>query len=145
VSRRSSGPYVGCHGEAGMITAFVAVLAVALFAVVGLAVDSGRAISAQSIVANEAGQAARTGAGQLSVNALRDGHVALDDAAAIQKAEEYMAFSGHPGTAWVNDGVVTVRVVEAVSTTILGIVGIRTITVSASASASDVSGVAGQG
>jgi len=133
------------RGETGMITAFVAVLAVALFAVVGLAVDSGRAISAQSIAANEAGQAARTGAGQLSVNALRNGHVALNDASAIQKAEQYMASSGLPGTAWVDDGIVTVRVVEAVPTTILGIVGVQTITVTATASASDVSGVAGQG
>jgi hypothetical protein len=56
-----------------------------------------------------------------------------------------MLISGHAGTAWVHDGVISVRVVEAVPTTILGIVGVRTITVSATASATDVSGVAGQG
>ena len=63
-----------------MLTAFVAVLAVALFAIVGMAVDSGRAIAAQRLVADEAGQAARAGAGQLSVDALRDGRLAIDDA-----------------------------------------------------------------
>ena len=56
-----------------------------------------------------------------------------------------MVLSGHPGTAWVHDGIVSVRVVEAVPTTILGIVGVRTITVSATVSASDISAVAGQG
>lgn len=128
-----------------MITAFVAVLAVALFAVVGLAVDSGRAISAQRILADEAGQAARAAAGRLSVNSLRNGQVTIEDASAIDAAKQYMSLCGHPATAWVDDDTVTVRVVEVVPTTILGIVRINTITVSATASASDLSGVAGQG
>ena len=133
------------RGEAGMLTAFVAVLTVALLAIVGMAVDSGRAISAQRLAADEAAQAARAGAGRLSINALRDGRLVIDGASAVRAAEQYMSLSGHPGTAWVHDGIVSARVVEAVPTTILGIVGVRTITVSATASASDVSGVAGQG
>jgi Flp pilus assembly protein TadG len=131
--------------ETGMLTAFVAVLAVALLAVAGMAVDFGRAIAAQRLATDEAGQAARAGAGRLSVNALRDGRVSINDASAIEAAEQYMLICGHPGTAWVHDGVVTVRVVEVVPTTVLGIVGVSTITVSAMASAADVSGVAGQG
>jgi hypothetical protein len=110
-----------------------------------MAVDSGRAISAQRLLADEASQAARAGAGRLSVNALRDGRLVIDGASAVQAAEKYMVLDGHPGTAWVHNGIVSVRVVESVPTTILGIVGVRTITVSATASASDVSGVAGQG
>jgi hypothetical protein len=145
VSWPSSNLQCSARGETGMLTAFVAVLAVALFAIAGLAVDSGRAFSAQGLIADEAGQAARAGAGQLSVSALRDGRVALDDASAVRAAEHYMALAGHPCTAWVRGGIVSVRVVEAVPTTVLGIVGVRTITVSATASASDVSGVAGQG
>ncbi|MGO9341307.1 MAG: hypothetical protein ACLP6E_02125 [Acidimicrobiales bacterium] len=130
--------------ETGILTAFVAVLAVALLAIVGLAVDCGRAVSAQSLAVDEAGQAARAGAAQLSVNALRNGHLQIDGTAAVRAAEQYMVLSGHPGTASVHNGVVTVRVVEAVPTTILGIVGVRSISVSATASASDVTGVAGR-
>ncbi len=129
--------------ETGMLTAFVAVLVVALLAVVGLAVDTGRAISSQRVLADEAGQAARAGAGRLSLNALRDGRISIDDGAAVLAAEQYMELSGHPGTAWVHDGTVSVRAVEEVPTTILGIVGVRTITVNATASASDVIGLAG--
>ena len=144
MTHRQVGPRV-VRDETGILTAFVAVLTVALLAIAGMAVDSGRAIAAQRLVADEAGQAARAGAGRLSVNALRNGRVSINDAAAIEAAEHYMLVSGHPGTAWVQDGVITVRVVEAVPTTILGIVGVPTITVSATASAVDVSGVAGQG
>jgi Flp pilus assembly protein TadG len=131
--------------ETGVLSAFVAVLIVALLAIVGLAVDSGRAISAQRVLADEASQAARAGASRLSVSSLRDGRLAINDACAVQTAEQFMASFGHPGTARVRDGVVTVQVVEAVPTTILGMVGVRTITVSATASASNVSGVTGQG
>jgi hypothetical protein len=131
--------------EAGVLTAFVAVLAVALLAIVGLAVDCGRAISAQVLAADEAGQAARVGAAQLSLNALRDGRLEINEAHAVQMAEQYMELAGHPGTASVHGGIVTVRVEEAMPTTILGIVGVQSIEVSATASASDVSGVTGQG
>ena len=127
--------------ESGVLTAYVAVLAVALLAIVGMAVDSGRAISAQRLAADEAEQAARSGATQLSVEGLRDGRLVLDPAAAVRAAEEYTLLSGHPGTATVAGGVVTVRVVVVVPTTILGIVGVTRIVVSATASASDISGV----
>jgi hypothetical protein len=132
------------HDEAGVLSAFLAVLAVALLAIVGVAVDTGRAIAAQRLAADEAEQAARTGADQLSIEALRTGAITIDDAAAILKAEQYTVLVGHPGTATVTDGVVTVRVVVAVPTTILGVVGVKTITVSATASATDVAGVTGQ-
>ncbi len=131
--------------EAGVLTAFVAVLAVALLAIVGLAVDCGRAIAAQGLAADEAGQAARVGAAQLSLNALRAGRLVINESHAVRMAEQYMVLAGHPGTASVQGGTVTVSVKEAMPTTILGIVGIRSIVVSATSSATDVSGVTGQG
>jgi len=132
----------GIHrDESGVLTAYVAVLAVALLATVGMAVDSGRAIAAQRLAADEAEQAARSGATQLSVQGLRDGRLVLDPAAAVRAAEQYTQQSGHPGTATVSSGIVTVRIVVVVPTTILGIVGVNRIVVSATASASDVSGV----
>jgi hypothetical protein len=132
------------HDESGVLTAYVAVLAMALLAIVGMAVDSGRAIAAQGLAAGEAEQAARAGAGQLSLQGLRDGQLYVDPSAAVRTAEASMVRSGHPGTATVSNGIVTVRVVVVVPTTILGIVGVQSITVSATASASDVSGVTKQ-
>jgi hypothetical protein len=130
--------------ESGVLTAYVAVLAVALLAIVGMAVDSGRAIAAQGLAAGEAEQAARAGAGQLSVQGLRDGQLYVDTSGAVKAAEAYTLLSGHPGTATVSNGIVTVRVVVVVPTTILDIVGVQNIVVSATASASDVSGVTEQ-
>jgi len=50
--------------------------------------------------------------------------------------------SGHPGTAAVTGGVVTVKISYEVPTDILGIIGVDQLRVSAAASAVDVNGVA---
>ena len=56
-------------------------------------------------------------------------------------AEAYTVSSGHPGTASVTDGKVTVIVRYRIPTSILGIVGISSLSVSATASAVNVYGV----
>jgi Flp pilus assembly protein TadG len=126
------------------LSAYVAVLAVALLVIVGMAVDTGRAITAQRLAADEAEQAARSGEGQLSIQALRDGRVGLNVPSAVEAAENYTVLSGHPGVATVINGMVTVRIVVTIPTTILGIAGVKTITVSANSSASDVRGITKQ-
>ena len=131
--------------ESGVLTAFVAVTAVALLVIVGLGVDTNRAIAAQRLAADEAEQAARTGAGQISVEGLREGRVTLDDSAAVMAATGFTVLNGHPGTATAGDGTVRVRVAISVPTVILGIVGIRALNVVGTAQASDVSGVSGSG
>jgi hypothetical protein len=129
-------------GESGVFSAFLAVLAVAMLLLVGLVVDVGRAIAVQRLAADEAEQAARTGAGQISVNSLRQGQVSINSQSAITAAERYTVQSGQPGIATVNDGTVSVRVVVVLPTTILDIADIKSMTVSATASASDVAGIA---
>jgi Flp pilus assembly protein TadG len=133
------------HDESGILSAFVAVIAVALLVIVGLGVDTGRAIAAQRLAVDEAEQAARAGASQLSTQALRQGRVSLDDPAAQRAAVDFTLSGGHPGTATVADGVVTVRVEVVVPTVILGIVDVRSITVVGTARASDVHGVTSSG
>ncbi len=125
----------------GSLTAFVALLLVALVALGGLVLDGGSAFSAQQAAANEAEQAARAGAGALSVDALRAGSLQLDDQAAVAAAEAFTAAAGHPGVATVVAGVVSVRIAYRIPTSVLGIVGISTLPVSATASAVDVQGV----
>jgi hypothetical protein len=128
--------------EEGSISAFLAVFALALFALMGLVLDGGSAINAQQTAYDEAEQAARAGAGALSVDGLRTGSVTIDSQAAIAAAVAYTVSSGHPGTASVANGRVTVEVHYRIPTSILGIVGISTLTVSATASATNLHGVA---
>jgi hypothetical protein len=67
--------------------------------------------------------------------------VALDAPAAIAAAEEFAVVSGHPGTASVNGGVVTVQVRYRIPTAVLGIIGISYLSVAAEASAENLHGV----
>ena len=133
------------HNESGMLSAFVAVIAVALLVIVGLGVDTSRAVAVQRQAADEAEQAARTGAGQVSVGALRAGHLSLDDPAAVQVAQAFIEAGGYSGTAVAGDGTVRVKVNASVPTAILGMVGIRYLYVVGTAEASDVQGVSESG
>jgi Flp pilus assembly protein TadG len=123
------------------VTAFVALLLVAIFVVMGMVVDGGSAFTARQAAADEAEQAARAGAGALSVDALRAGTLRLDPQQAVAAAVAFTVAAGHPGTATVSGGTVHVRIDYRIHTEILGIVGIDTLPVSASASAIDVQGV----
>ena len=127
--------------ERGSLSAFVALLLVAIFVLMGLVVDGGLAASAREQAAEEAAQAARAGAGSISVEALRSGQVQIDDSEAIATAEQFMVAAGHPGVATVSSGRVQVEISYRVPTVILGIVGVTTLPVSAAATAVDVSGV----
>lgn len=128
-------------GESGSLSAFMAVFCLALFLLIGLVVDAGRAISFRSAALAEAQQAARAGAGQLSVGALRSGQVEIDPADAIDAADAYLASVGAPGTTSVVGQTVTVHIAADEPTVILGIIGIDRIVVSVSASAVNVHGV----
>ena len=128
--------------QQGSITAFVVLLLVALVALMGLVVDGGSAFTARQAAADEAEQAARAGAGALSVDALRSGSLQVDPPAAVAAAEAFAEAAGHPATASVSDSVVTVYIRYRIPTEVLGIVGISTLPVSATASATDVQGVA---
>ena len=109
--------------EEGSISAFVVLMLVAVFVLMGLVVDGGSALSARQSATDEAEQAARAGAGALSVSALRSGVVQIDQQQAIEAAEEFTVAAGHPGTASVSSGTVTVQIHYRIRTEILGIIG----------------------
>jgi Flp pilus assembly protein TadG len=129
------------NGEHGIVAAYVTLLVVPLLALLGLVCDGGRAMAARQAAAAEAADAARAGAGQLSVAALREGTLALDQPAARRAAFAATVAAGHPGRVLVTQSQVTVVVSYRVPTLLLGIVGVPSIAVSASASAVDVAGV----
>ena len=114
---------------------------IAVFVLMGLVVDGGSELSARQAATDEAEQAARAGAGALSVAALRSGVVQLNESAAVGAAENFTVAAGHPGTATELSGTVTVSIRYRINTEILGIVGVHSLPVSASASAVDVRGV----
>ena len=127
--------------EVGSLTAFVAVFALALFSLTGLAVDGGRAVAARSQAAGAAEQAARAGAGQISVAAIRSGQVVVDPTAAHDAAERSLDAAGLSGVVIVNANTVTVRVDTSEATVMLGVIGIDHIGISVSATATNVHGV----
>jgi hypothetical protein len=127
--------------ESGSLSAFMAVFCLTLFLLIGLVVDAGRAISFRAAALAEAQQAARAGAGQLSVGALRSGLVEIDPADAIEASDAYLASVGAAGTTSVVGQTVTVHIATHEPTVILGIIGINRIVVSVSASAINVHGV----
>jgi hypothetical protein len=77
----------------------------------------------------------------VSVAALRSGSLQIDSTEAVAAAEAFTVAAGHPGVATVSGGVVRVEVSYRVPTQVLGIVGISTLPVSASATAVDEEGV----
>ena len=98
------------RSEEGSFTVFLAVLAVALFALVGLVIDGGRAVAAQSAASGDAEQAARVGAAQISIQAARSGIVAIDPVAAARAANDYLQAVGSPGQVTVSGQTVIVRI-----------------------------------
>ncbi len=129
------------RNQNGSLSAFVVLLLVALIALLGLVVDGGSALSARQAAADEAEQAARAGAGALSVEGLRTGSLRIDPPVAVAAAEAFTRDAGHPGTAWVVGETVSVEIRYRIPTEVLGLVGINSLPVSAVASAVDVQGV----
>jgi Flp pilus assembly protein TadG len=127
--------------DEGSLSAFLAFFGVTLFVLVGLVVDGGRALASRRQAIDVAEQAARTGADQLNVDSLRKGTYIVDPAAAEIAAEHALATSGLAGTVSVSGDEVTVEVRTVMHTAILGIVGLRAISVSGTATAVDVHGV----
>jgi hypothetical protein len=115
------------HGdERGQVTAFVVVMMVALLALGGLVIDGGNALAAKRRAVDEADGAARAGAEALAVSDYRtSGSLDPDPGLAVEAARDYLARAGHDGAVRVEGGDVVVSVTIDEHTTILGIVGVR--------------------
>lgn len=90
--------------ERGSVTALVAVVAIALVMVAGMAYDGGKVIAAHAAARSHAAKAARAGAQEIDLTVLRQsGQTTLDPAAAEAAALAYLEETG------TTDGVVTVE------------------------------------
>lgn len=122
--------------EDGVATVFVVVITAALLVMAGLVLDGGRALDGKSRAVEEAQEAARAGAQALDLDAFRtSGHGSLSPGKAMAAAQSYLAATGDAGTVSVNGAAVTVTVTRVEHTQILQIVGLSTLTSTASATA----------
>jgi hypothetical protein len=130
------------RGDDGTVTAFVVCFTIALIAVAGLVVDGGSILAARQHAFEDADAAARAGAQAIDVAALRDGQpVSLNPDRARQLAEAQLAASGERGTVAVNGDQVTVVITRTQPLSILGFVGLSSVTIHASGTARAVRGV----
>lgn len=99
------------RGDRGSVSAFVAVVALALVMVAGMAYDGGQVVAAQATARDVAASAARAGAQEIDLDRLRgSGDPVLDAERAVASAEAFLAQAGYPGTVAVDGSAVTVTV-----------------------------------
>lgn len=130
------------RSDRGSVSALVAVVALGLVMVAGLAYDGGQIVAAQGIARDIAANAARAGAQEVDLDELRaTGNAQLDPEAAAAAAQAYLADTGHEGTVDVAGPTVTVTVRVVQPMTILPL---PDRTVAATDSATAVTGPEGE-
>ncbi|MEY9963380.1 hypothetical protein ABIA33_001413 [Streptacidiphilus sp. MAP12-16] len=136
---RRSAPRPGPDTDQGSVTAFTAVVFLALLGFAGLVVDGGMALDARVQALGQAEDAARAGAGAIDTEALRlENLVALRPEVAQQRALDYLSGSAATGTALADTQSVTVTVTVHTPTHLLSLFGVPEITECASATAHPV-------
>jgi uncharacterized iron-regulated membrane protein len=98
--------------DRGQMTGLIAILAIGLIAVAGMAYDGGQFIRSYTEASDLAEAAARAGAQAVPQESLLAGAPSLDAAAAQARVDEFLAAAGHPdsGTVSINGNQVTVTV-----------------------------------
>jgi len=121
---------------------YVAVLSVGLLVLCGLVIDGGYVLAGRRRAIDEANSAARAGAEALATGDYRTGgQVTLDPDRAEAASQDFLAATGHNGTVTVNGDQVTVQTSFEQPTALLGIIGIRSVTVSGRGRARAVRGI----
>ena len=99
------------RGDAGFVSAWTVVIAVACWAMVGLVVDGGRALRERSSAFGAAAAAARAGVQEIDERAAVLGALELDEEEAENSADKYLEDRGFDGRVTFDglDVIVTVR------------------------------------
>ena len=123
-----------CERGSVLITGLL--LSVALIMVIGFAVDVGHAFLVKRHLASIADDAALSGSQAINVQALHEGHLQLNPGQAQSEAQHTIAANPSvTGQVNATASSVTVTVTRRVPTILLGIVGLRTLTIDAHATA----------
>jgi len=71
--------------------------------------------------------------------------VAVDPASAVTTAESFMVTAGRPGTAWVAGNTVYAQINYREPTQLLDLIGVTSLQITVTESATDISGVTSEG
>jgi hypothetical protein len=130
--------------QSGRVTAFVVIIVTAVLLFAGLVLDGGLALAAKVRALGEAQEAARAGAQEIDLTAYRaNGVLRLEPQQASAAARNYLAAAGHTGTVSVAGNTVNVTVTVSQSTQLLPLIGIGSITVTATGQAQPQRGISG--
>jgi Flp pilus assembly protein TadG len=129
------------RSDAGTVSVFVVVIAMALIAVTGLVLDGGRLLAARREAQDIAANAARAGAQALDEHQLRSGHKVLDTRAGASAVDRYLTQTPARGTSRITADTVTVTVRLRVRPLLLALAGVGHQTVTATERARAVQGV----
>ncbi|AYD91003.1 pilus assembly protein [Actinomyces sp. 2119] len=132
------------HRQRGSLSVFVVVIAAVLLLLAGLCIEGGRVLNARATLTDQAEQAARSGAQQLADGGVRQGDaVVLDTQAAGLAARSYLAGVGLSGGSEVTVGASTVSVTveRDVPTTMLRLVGLRSVHITSTGEARTATGI----
>jgi hypothetical protein len=124
--------------ERGSLSAFVVSITMACMSLVAFVHDTGRSLSHYVSLADSAQNAARIGA--QSISDIRLGNPRIDTVNAVRRAQSYLKRQGLEGNITSDDQSVTVRIQQAVPSTMLGSVGVRVKVISVTRSALVVGG-----
>jgi hypothetical protein len=128
--------------DAGMISAFVVAMMLGLFAVLGLGLDPGLALASKVQAIGQAQQAARAGAQQIDLTTYRTtGKLQLDPDAAVTAAQHFLGVEHAVGHVAVAGNTVTVTITAHYRTQLWALIGVDTITVHATGSATPQRGI----
>ena len=123
--------------ERGSITIWLALTSLSMIVLVGLAVDLGGQVHAHQRAHDLAAQAARAGGEQVqAAPAIAGDYVRVDAVAATNAARAYLSAANAEGSVSVAGGTrLTVEVTDTYRPRFLGVIGIRHLPVSGSATA----------
>lgn len=122
--------------DRGSGTALGMFLILIVLALAGTVLEAGNAMRASAHATDVAQQAARAGADQLDLTALRtDGTVRLDPVAAQAAATAYLRQVGETGAVQATPANVTVTVTITRPRVLLPLVGVKTVTLTSTATA----------
>lgn len=119
------------RGDTGTLSAFMAIVTVALLVSAGLVLDGGRLLAARRRAADLAGNAARAGAQALDEDALRSGRAVIDPVAGRDAVAAHLAGTAAGWDARVAGDTIAVDVDVRTGMLLLGIVGVGDQTVTA--------------
>jgi Flp pilus assembly protein TadG len=138
-------PSLPRRSERGAVSVLVIGIAIALLVMAGLVVDGGNAINARQKISDDVEQAARAGADQIDVPALRaTGVIVVVEGQARAAAAAYLTGLGYdPGRISVSvaGNEVTVHAEDTIETQLLTFVGRNTFEVEGTATARPAAGI----